>query len=82
MTRYVGLNELNERQKIVMAYVDWWVKNKNTPIPQQEIVKKMEEDGIKDYVTKKALKTLLKRGYLRKAYIISNKTFYVQLRRA
>jgi len=78
---YVNYFEVNELQTKVMRFVDWWVREKKTPTPHQEIVKELLKDNIPDYSVKQAIKTLIKNGYLRRAYTVSNKTYYVQLRR-
>ena len=81
-TIYVSLSEINELQTSIMKFVQYWVHEKNTPIPYKEIVLKMKSERDKDEPTvASALNVLLKKGYLRRAWTNSNKTFYVQLRR-
>ncbi len=81
MTLYTNLRDVNELQTNIMMFVDYWAKEEKTPIPQKAIVEKMKEGGIKAAATVYALKHLLKKKYLRRAYKVSNKTYYVQLRR-
>lgn len=81
-TTYTNLSEVNDLQKGIMIFIEKWVHEKKTPIPLKEIIGCMEsESKIKSYTTIKALNELLKKGYIRRAYTISNKTFFVQLRR-
>jgi Fe2+ or Zn2+ uptake regulation protein len=81
-TKWLDLYEINELQTNIMHFVDRWVKKEKTPVPHSEIIKTMKGEGVKDFTTYNALQSLMKKGYLRKAIITSNKTFYVQLRRA
>lgn len=80
-TKYLDLYEINELQRTIMKFIDNWVITKKTPIPQSAIVKNMTEAGTKDFTTVNAINALLRKGYIRRAIITSNKTFYVQLRR-
>ena len=79
-TVYVTVNEINKLQTDIMHFIDWWVREQKTPVPQKEIVAKMLRVGIKDLTTVNALNALLHKGYIRRASTISNKTYYVQLR--
>ena len=81
-TEYVDLNEITDLQVRIMKFVDWWVREKETPVPKTEIFKKMESEGVKDFTIRFSLESLVKKGYIRHAIIIStNKTSYVQIRR-
>jgi hypothetical protein len=40
----------------------------------------MVKDGIKDFTTVNAINSLLTKGYIRRAEVISNETFYLQIR--
>ncbi len=64
-----------------MLFIKNWANAKNTPIPKSEIIKHMTSHKIKPYTTDNAIKTLLKEGYIRRAYSQQqNKTFYVMIR--
>jgi len=63
-----------------MRFVDKWVHEQKTPIPLKEIITEMKNQEIPDFTTIKALNVLLKKGYIRRAVIISNTTSFVQLR--
>ena len=80
-SKYVDLYDVNELQRNIMKFVDNWVRTEKTPIPQSEIVKAMTEAGTKNFTTVNAINSLLRKGYIRRAIITSNKTYYVQLRR-
>ena len=80
-TVYVNLTELTDLQTNIMKFVDWWVHEEKTPVPQRNIIKKMLSEGVNDFTTVGAIKGLLLKGYLRKATMVSHKTRYVQLRR-
>jgi hypothetical protein len=79
-TVWVSLNEINELQTKIMRLIDLWAHNNKTPIPLKLIRDKMKEEGIVEPSTIKALGVLLKKGYIRRAHTISNKTYFVQLR--
>jgi hypothetical protein len=80
-TQYQDLYGVSQLQKQIMEFVEDWVHTKKVPIPKQEIVAFMLAEGTKDFTTANAIKSLLRKGYLRRAVITSNKTYYVQLRR-
>lgn len=77
---YTSLSEVNDLQTKIMTFVQLWVHEKKTPIPLREIISEMENKGVKNFTTIKAINILLKKGYIRRGYAISNKTFFVQLR--
>ena len=64
-----------------MRFVDVWVHEEKTPVPQKQIISKMAENGTKDFTAAGAIKTLLLKGYLRKTNGASHTVCYVQLRR-
>lgn len=80
-TVYVSISDINNLQSDIMKFVDTWVHEKKTPIPLKEIVLNMTDNGVKNFTTIKALNSLLKKGYIRRAVTISNKSSFVQLRR-
>lgn len=80
-TVYVSVNEINKLQTDIMHYIDWWAREEKTPIPQKQIIIHMKEEGVKDFTTINAVNSLLHKGYIRRAYTISNKTFYVMIRK-
>lgn len=80
-TTYTNLSELNELQTSIMKYIDYWVHEKKTTTPLQEIIKQMEKNGTKNFTTIKAINVLLRKGYIRRSAEISNRTSFVQLRR-
>jgi predicted DNA-binding transcriptional regulator len=79
-TRYSNLYEITNLQLEVMRIVSTWVHEIKKPIPNQEIFKQMREKGTKEYTTKNAIGSLLRKGYLRRAVVTSNQTYYVMLR--
>ena len=79
-TTYDSLSEVNELQTNIMKFVNVWVHTKKTPIPLKEIIAEMMRQGTKNFTTVKAINALLKKGYIRRAVTISNKTYFVQLR--
>ena len=63
-----------------MELVSHWARTEETPIPRAKIVEEMKKRGYKGYAIINAINALIEKGYIRKAVIISNKTYYVQLR--
>jgi hypothetical protein len=78
---YINLDEVNKLQTEIMNLIDEWVRTQKTPVPHKQILKSMKEQGIGFPTTVNALNSLLHKGYIRRAVMISNKTFYVQIRR-
>ena len=63
-----------------MRFVDRWARTEKTPVPLQKIISEMKDQGVQDFTTIKSIGRLLKKGYIRRAIVISNKAFFVQLR--
>lgn len=80
-TKWNRLFELTELQTEVMLFIQEWVHTENTPVPHSEVLKAMKKKGTKPPSTYNALQKLLKEHYIRKAIVISNKTYYVLLRK-
>lgn len=80
-TKYVDFYGITELQREVMLIIDKWARENKKPIGQKEIITGMNEKGVKSYTTINAINSLLKKGYIRRAVITSNKSFYVQLRK-
>lgn len=79
-TVYFNLSDINELQTDIMKFIDIWAHNNKTPIPLKLIMTEMEARKVLKPTIIKALGSLLRKGYIRRANIISNKTYYVQLR--
>jgi hypothetical protein len=80
-TVYSNLYEITELQQKIMRFVDYWVHIEKKPIPQKTIIEEMVAHGQNNRTVEASLTSLLRLGYIRKAVIISNKTYYTQLRR-
>ena len=78
------VNNLNELQTDIMMFCKGWAKVTNTPIPQNRIVKAMQQTkygNIKSYTTLNAVRSLLAKGFIRKAWSGNqNRTYYVMCR--
>lgn len=79
-TIYSDLSEITKLQFDIMKFIGAWAREKKVPIPQRVVILKMESMEVGQPTTLNALHGLLLKGYLRRAVIISNKTYYVQLR--
>lgn len=80
-TIYESYNDLTAPQTCVMRYFDKWVHENKTPIPHKNILEEMSKQDIKAATTAYSLSILLQKGYIRRVYTTSNKSFYVMLRR-
>ena len=78
---YINLDEVNKLQMDIMNIIQDWVKNQKTPVPHKQILIIMKDQGVGNPTTVNALNSLLKKGYIRRSVMISNKTSYVQIRR-
>ena len=80
-TVYYSLSEINGIQTDIMRLIDVWAHNNKTPIPLKVIKDQMKAEGVIEPTTIKALGVLLQKGYIRRAVTISNKSYFVMLRR-
>jgi hypothetical protein len=72
--------DINLLQNEIMKVIDSWARVNKTPISQKHILKEFKDGGVLEVTTKAALKALIFKGYIRKACVLSNRTFYVQLK--
>jgi hypothetical protein len=79
-TIYIDFYSLNEAQVAVIKLVEIWCKTNKKPIGHKEILKQMKFNKMQEYTTANAIKSVVKKGYLRRAVTSGNKTFYVLLR--
>ena len=77
---YILIDEVSPLQKRIMTFIDHWVRTEKTPVPHAMILKEMREQKVPDISTIVSIRELLKKGFIRHAIIISNKTYYVMLR--
>lgn len=77
----INLTGLSKTQQLIMEVVEAWANQEKTPIARQHIFVKMKGSGVTDPTIKDAVNGLIKKGFIRKAIITSNKTYYVQLKR-
>lgn len=85
-TLYHNLDEITKLQKKIMLFIDYWVHVEKTPIPQRSIVEEMIRRKQNPRTVTRALNSLRKLRYIRKAETMlgdgeGNRTSYVQLRR-
>lgn len=78
-TTYVNL-EIDELQMDVMEFIGDWVRKKKTPVPLREILTGMQLQGVSKNSAVYSIKILINKGYIRRAYTISNKTYFVMLK--
>lgn len=81
-TKYTNLSEISNLQTNIMRFIDNWARVEKTPIPLKAIVLEMENQGIHNFTTIKAIQVLLCKGYIRKAIMMggNDKRCFVQLR--
>lgn len=73
--------EINKLQTNIMIFVKLWCNTKKTVVPQSEIISAMQTQGVKSYTALNAIKSLITKGFLRKAYTEhASRTFYVMIR--
>ena len=78
---YINVSEVNKLQTDIMIFIQDWVKNQKTPVPHKQILINMKICGTGFPSTVNAINSLITKGYIRRAVMISNKTYYVQIRR-
>lgn len=75
------MDDINDLQFAIMVFVKRWADIQKTTVPQKEIIESLREFGVKSYTTLNAIKALIEKGYIRKAYSEQQrKTFYVMIR--
>ena len=79
-TEYVNVKDVTRLQEIIVNYLTERARINNTAISKKDLVLEMKDKGIKTLTTVSALKSLLKKGYIRRASSISNRTYYVLCR--
>jgi len=79
-TVYINLSELNELQTRIAKFVGEWVHQKKTQVPLKEIIATMKQEGVIEATTIKSIGVLIRKGYIRRSYHPSNKTYFTQLR--
>ena len=79
-TVYITYCELNTLQTRIVKFVNSWVHDKKTTVPLTEIIESMKQEGVIEATTIKSIQVLVKKGYIRRAYHPSNKTYFTQLR--
>lgn len=73
--------ELNQFQTNIMAFIKEWADTEKTIIPQKEILSYFSRHGVQSYTTLNAVNSLIKKGFIRKAYSeMKNRTYYVMIR--
>ena len=75
-----NLSELTDLQKRIIEFIGIWVHKEKTTVPLKEIIAEMIRQGTKDATTIKAVNSLVKKGYIRRDSMRSNKTRFVQIR--
>lgn len=80
-TKYIDFFGITELQRDVMTVVENWARENKKPISQKQIIDQMNTGGVKRYNSINAINALLKKGYIRRAIVVSNKSYYVQLRK-
>lgn len=80
MTQYIDFYGLTKLQRTTFNVIDDWSRKNTTPIAHKEILKQMKAKGVQHDSIINSIRALVKKGYIRKAIIISNSTFYVRLR--
>jgi len=77
---YTNYFRISEFETEVMKYIMGWVREKKKPVPYHKIIVYMKKQAKKEPAIAYALHSLVRKGYIRRTYFTSNKTFYVQLR--
>jgi len=77
---YTSLSEINELQKRIMQFVDFWVHKEKTTVPLKEIIINMKKQGVKESTAINSINGLIKKGYIGRSYTRTNKTRFIQFR--
>ena len=77
---YISISDLTELQNKIMQFISEWSHQEKTPVPLWLVKRVMMAENVKEPTAINAINGLLLKGYIRRAYIISNKTYFVMLR--
>ena len=82
MTLYVTTSDISKLQLLILQCACDWARKQNTPVPQKEIITRMEEKKQNVYTVILALNTLVAKGYLAKTKVYGEgfKNYYRILR--
>ncbi len=76
-----GYGDINHLQKDIMLIIIHWVKTKKTPVPRAYVMKEaIKQEKLGRKTIEASLRVLEVKGYIRRAIVVSTKTYYVQLR--
>jgi hypothetical protein len=75
-----NIRDINKVQISVMEVVSDWARQEDHPIPRKKLISNMEIRGTNQFTVINAIRSLIKKGYIRRAVNMSNTTAYVQLR--
>ena len=78
---YLEIKDINRLQYHIMLVIDKWASHHKHPISHKKVLNEMTDQGVKYYTTVNALNSLIRKGYIRRGVVSSNKTYYVQLQR-
>lgn len=70
-----------QSQKMAMSLIDSWVKETNTPMPKQELFKGLINADISESTARKAIASLVKKGYLRRLKMPGDNRSYLSMLR-
>jgi SOS-response transcriptional repressor LexA len=77
---YTNIDGVTDQQRTIIDFINQWVHTKKTPVPKQEIMIAMKLKNIPFKGCEKSCYALIEKGYIRRAYTSSHKTYYVLLR--
>jgi hypothetical protein len=75
-----SVTDINDLQDRVLLVITEWSRHEKTPISRKYLIDKMQKAGVKKPTIIGAISALLRKGYIRPSVVVSNKTFYIQLR--
>lgn len=80
--RSLSTSDITRLQTDIMQFVDVWVHTEKTPVPSRMIFVEMKKTGIVDETFYEAMKSLVRKGYLRRTVRSGRQNIsYIQLRR-
>lgn len=82
MSLYITTQDVNDLQIRILRLANEWARTVKTPVPQKEIVARMEDQKENPFTVVNALNALVRKRYIMrvKVYGSGSKTFYAILR--
>lgn len=71
---------ISEAQRQALAFVTSWASEQKTPCPKKELFKYLINADVSESTSRKAIESLVKKGYIRRAITPTKQSYFVLLK--